>query len=123
MFNHSLSIGTLPKTLTEVSITVILKKDKNPAECSSYRPISLLNVDVKILAKMLPKRLETCLPSIISEDQTGFIRAHQLSSNVRRLLNIISSPSNEIKPEIVLSLEVEKAFDRVEWGYLFKVLG
>lgn len=36
MFNHSLSIGTLPKTLTEVTISVILKKDKNPAECSSY---------------------------------------------------------------------------------------
>lgn len=45
MFNYSLSTATLPKTLTEASISVILKKDKNPAECSSYRPISLLNVD------------------------------------------------------------------------------
>lgn len=35
MFSHSLSMGTLPKTLTEASISVILKKDKNPAECSS----------------------------------------------------------------------------------------
>ena len=122
MFNHSLSTGTLPKTLTEASISVILKKDKNPAECSSYRPISLLNVDVKILAKTLARRLEICLPSIISDDQTGFIRGRQLSSNIRRLLNIISAPSNATKPEIVLSLDAEKAFDRVEWEYLFKVL-
>lgn len=39
MFEHSLSSGTLPNTLTEATISVITKKDKNPAECSSYRPI------------------------------------------------------------------------------------
>lgn len=96
MFSHSLSTGTLPKTLTEASISVILKMDKNPAECSSYRPISLLNV--KIGAKTLAGRLETRLPSIISEDQAGFIRGRQLSSDIRRLLNIISTPSDAVKP-------------------------
>lgn len=84
MFEHSLSTGTLPNTLTEAAISVILKKNKNPAECSSYRPISPLNFDAKILAKILAKRLETCLPSIISGDQTGF-RGRNLFSNIRRL--------------------------------------
>lgn len=75
---------------------------------------SLLNIDVKILAKILAKRLETCLPSIISGDQTGFIRGRNLFSNIRRLLNIISAPSTAIKPEVVISLDAEKAFDRVQ---------
>lgn len=83
MYNDSLVNGSLPLTLTQASISLILKRDKNPDECGSWRPISLLNSDVKLLAKVLASRLDPCLPKIISEDQTGFIRGRQLSSNIR----------------------------------------
>lgn len=49
----------LPLTLTQATISLILKKDKDPLQCGSFRPISLLNVDYKLLAKILAKRLET----------------------------------------------------------------
>ena len=74
MYNESLESGVLPQSLKEASISLILKKNKNPSHCKSYRPISLLNVDVKILAKVLALRLERFLPQIISPDQTGFIK-------------------------------------------------
>lgn len=118
VFNDSLEQGVLPPTLNEALISLILKKDKDPNLCSSYRPISLLNNDVKLLAKILACRLETCLPDIISEDQTGFILGRQLSSSVRKLLNVILTPSASPNPEMVISLDAEKAFDRVEWHYL-----
>ncbi len=51
--------------------------------CSSYRPISLLNVDVNIFVKILASRLETVLPSIISTEQTGFIKNIFSFFNVR----------------------------------------
>lgn len=59
---------------------------------------------------------------IISEDQRGFLKGRHSFSNARRLLNIIHSASPSNATEVVISLDAEKAFDRVEWGYLFAVL-
>lgn len=57
MFNDSFTEGRLPATLYEASISLLLKKDRDPTSCGNYRPISLLNVDCKILAKVLARRL------------------------------------------------------------------
>ena len=84
-------------------------------------PISLLNVAVKILAKVLARRLENFLPSVISEDQTGFVKNRYSYFNIRRLFDILYLPSGET-PECVLSLDAEKAFDWIEWAYLFETL-
>lgn len=119
MFNHSFLHNTLPPTLREANISLILKKGKCAESCSSYRPIALLNVDRKILSKILATRLEALLPRIIKEDQTGFIKGRNSYNNVRRLLNVIQAFQQRDIDGLVLSLDAEKAFDRVEWSYLF----
>lgn len=114
--------GTIPETWKTANICVILKKDKDPQDCASFRPISLLNTDSKILAKVLACRLESMLPKLIKPDQTGFIKSRYGTDNIRRLLNVINFVQGEGHPALVLSLDADKAFDRVEWDFLFATL-
>lgn len=79
------------------------KKDKAPLDPASYRPVSLLNIDNKLLEQLLATRLETALPTIISQDQTEFIINRLLFFNTRRLLNIIHTrDKNNLDPEMLL---------------------
>lgn len=98
------------------------QKDKNLLECSSFQPTSLLNVDSKLLTKMLARWLETVLPLVIADDQTGFIKNRHSFTNICRLMNILNNPALPNTPEILLSLDAEKAFDQVAWDYFLYTL-
>lgn len=73
-----------PPNMNAASISLLLKPIKDPTLPSSYRPISLLSVDIKIITKALSHRLEKIIPSIIHPDQTGFIKGRNSSNNTRR---------------------------------------
>lgn len=74
MYTESFERGYPPPTLYTANITLILKKDRLADQCGSYRPISLINADSKLLSKLLARRLEMLQPKIISTDLTGFIK-------------------------------------------------
>ena len=59
------------------------------------------------------------MTDLISPDQTGFIKNCHSFTSIRRLLGVIHSPASLETPEVIVSLDAEKAFDRVDWEYLF----
>lgn len=119
---QSFEDGTLPSSAYEACISLIHKKGRPADECASFRPISLLNLDRKLLAKILATRLEIVMPQLVSADQTGFIKGRNSCNNVRRLLNLIQYGSRMTDKALVVSLDAEKAFDRIEMPYLFHIL-
>ena len=94
---------------------MIPKKGIDPERVGSYRPISLLNSDQKILAKTLARRLSLYMGKMVHPDQTGFIPKRNSFDNLRCLFNIIYSSRDPEEDLVILSLDAEKAFDQVEW--------
>lgn len=121
-FNYILRTGETPRSCREAVISVIPKEGKDKKECSSYRPISVLNVDRKIFASILSKRLEVIIPELVDLDQTGFIQNRQTQDNIRRALQVMSHVVTENISAMLMSLDAEKAFDSVGWDYLYQVL-
>ena len=101
-------------------IRLIFKKEDR-SYMKFYRPISLLNVDVKVITKTLALRLGRVLPSIISNDQTC-IPGRNIASNLHTLNGIVKYASSKNIEAAILFLDQEKAFDRVDHQFLITTL-
>lgn len=112
------SDGTMPNSWAKTRIIVIPKKDRDPAKVESYRPISLINHDAKIFTSIMAKRLNSFIGAYVHVDQLGFIPSRQISDNIRKTLDVIHHCVSHQIPSLVVALDAEKAFDKLESSYL-----
>lgn len=103
-------------------LTLIPKKDKDRTILGNWRPLSLLNVDYKILAKVIAERMKPYLPHIISSDQTGYVANRYIGDNLRLISDVIFHTNLKNCPGLILLVDFEKAFDTIEWSFIQRAL-
>ncbi|XP_042056302.1 uncharacterized protein LOC121800876 [Salvia splendens] len=106
------------------TLIVLVPKKKDPTRWAEFRPISLCNVMNKIISKILTSRLALLLPLLTVPNQSRFIKGRLLSDNVLLAKELFHEIWKSVSsPNMVLKLDMEKAYDRVQWPFLIKVLG
>lgn len=119
---YSFQVGFLSTSQRQAIIKLIEKKDKDKRFISNWRPISLLNVDTKIVSKCLAFRLVPVLPSIISSDQTAYVKNRFIGESIRLISDILELSNSKNLDGFILTADLEKAFDSIDHTFLMSCL-
>ena len=120
-FVNAVKESALPRG-KNTSITTLFYKERGDIYLlTNYRPIALMNVDVKIITKLLSMRLQTVLPTIIHESQTA-VFGRQIGNSIHLVRDIIDYANASDEGAALLFIDQEKAFDRVSHKFLADVM-
>jgi hypothetical protein len=117
---HALKGGNW-RLLNSASI-VLLPKKNDVVEAKDYRPVSLLHSVTKILCKIMANRLAPELHNLVSLGQSAFIKVRSIQENFLYVRNVIKKAHKKKSPLLFLKLDIAKAFDSLNWGFLLQVL-
>ena len=120
-YKFSLEFGSLSITQKRGVISLLPKKN-DLLLLKNWRPLTLLNVDYKILAKIIATRLKSALIQLINNDQTGFLEKRYIGNNIASLIEIIEFCEQNDIAAVLLSIDFEKAFDKLDWDFLWKCM-
>ena len=120
--NQCFSDGELCGSMKGSVTRLIFKKRGDIKHLKNWRPISLLNVDYKIISKAITSRLSKVLEYIVHPDQTCSVPGRSIFSNVTLLHDVLDYIQRTDESAILVSLDQEKAFDRVNRSFLLHLL-
>jgi retron-type reverse transcriptase len=114
---------TLPNSFYEASITLISKTDKDTSKNENYRPITLMNINAKILNKIMANHIQQHIRKVIYHDQVSFIPGMQGWFNIHKSINVIQHINrSKDKNHLIISIDAEKAFDKIQHHLMIKAL-
>lgn len=95
----------------------------NPTSVKDFRPIACCSVLYKIIAKILNARMQKVIGEVVNYAQSGFIPHRNISDNIILASELIKGYNQRhISPRCMIKVDLKKAYDSIEWSFLFTVL-
>ena len=121
VLNERYRLGVLTCSQRESLLRLLYKKDDKRLP-KNWRPISLLNTDYKLASKVITERLKPVMHSIVHRDQTCGVVGRSIFSNLQLIRDTLDMIDKTDEPGILVTLDQEKAFDRVDHEFLMRTL-
>ena len=119
IYNNWMRQGSIPRRFPR-GIVKLLRKNKHDGDgISNFRPLAMLNTDLKILAKILVNSLQTVLPSLVCPEQTCAVKGRTIHESLHLVRTIVEKVDGNAA---LINLDQSKVFDRVDHGFLESVL-
>lgn len=104
-------------------MVTLIPKSKCPSNVSDFRPISCYNTVYKCITKVICGRLRNVLPDIIAENQSGFVQGRYIVHNIMVVQDLVKAYGRKnTKPSCMIKLDLQKAYDIVDWRFLKEML-
>lgn len=121
IFNERFRLGVLTDSQRQALLRLVHKKDATNL-AKNWRPISLLNTDYKLASKAITERLKSVISSIVHQDQTCSVPGRSIFSNLQLVRDVLDMIDKTNETGILVTLDQEKAFDRVDHEFLMCTL-
>ena len=122
MFNHWFAQGAIPGSVTKGVITLLKKGGRHVWErLDDYRPITLLNTELKILARVSANHLQLVISNLIGPEKTFAVKGRSIKDNLHLIHEVLVGIEDSTEATLI-SLDQFKAFDRVDHRFLVTVL-
>eukprot|EP00253_Pinus_taeda_P018950 PITA_18950 len=113
--------GSILKSINSTFIALIPKEEETNTP-EKFIPIALCNFIYKIISKFIANRLRPILPSIISEEQSGYVEGRQILDNILLAQEMIHTLHSRKEIGMLMQLDLSKAYDKASWRYLEAIL-
>ena len=106
--NFSYEKGELPASQRQAVITLIEKKGKDKRFIKNWRPISLINVDTKVLSKSIAISIKKVIRTVVSNDQTAYVPGRHIGESVRLISDLLEYTDTHDIPGFMITADIEK---------------